>query len=415
MKSKRTISAVAAASLALLAAVVLAACGGGDAGESSSAGEVKMGANTEVSGPFQAYAKPAITGLEAAAKSINEEGGIELEGEGLQTSVVVADNRSEPSAVASAAQKVLTEGAIAALGPDISGEVAYNIWKGKLITFGVAFEQEELAEKHTAENPTLFAPTPFFNPLYEANMEAIAKIYPEIESVAIMAPGNDEGKGAAIAYEYGAKAAGMSVVEKVIYPEETTDFSSYLTKIKGKKPSMVIALQSAPQALAILQQADQLKVAPFGLNDLITPDQLAEQGSPQNMTVLIPGFGPTFSKAATIPDYHPEEIFGSEVPETPAAGIVMYYAYHQVKQAIEAAGTATDVEKIAENLVGQSYEGPFGTCEITKSHENSCENLIEAVEGEKVLVYRYAKAGETEAAEKYECREGKCVKVEGAG
>ena len=158
------------------------------------------------------------------------------------------------------------------------------------------------------------------------------------------------------------------------YPVGGTDFTSVLTQFKQEQPDLLIAEQTSEQATAILQQAVQLGVAPYALNDVATPDQIQKVPGIEKMTVFISNFSPTFSPNATIPDYHPEEIFGDQQPAgNPGAAINMYYVTYMLKQAMEQAGTTTDSAKIAAALPGQSYDGPFGTCEMTERQAVDCE------------------------------------------
>lgn len=398
-----------------LLALAIGACGGGEAGESSSGKkEVLYGLADEQSGSLQVYGIPARVGVEAAADSINADGGISVGGEEYRAGVTIADNRSDPSAVASSTQKVIGAGAIAALGPAIAAPVSYNLMKNaNLITFTADFGLETELEKNAAANPLLFSVTPFFGRLYSRNMKQVAARFPEIKTVAILSPANDEGKGAAEAYAYGATEAGMKVVAEKLYPEETTDFSSTLTSIKGDQPDLLIALQSTEQALTIMQQANQLSVTHYMLNDTVTPDQVLETSGLESAEVIIPNFSPTFSPEATIPAYDPEELFGDHaVPNTPGAAIDMWYSYRLLAQAIEEAGTSSDAKAIAEKLPGQSYDGPFGRCSMTEEHEMQCETLLETVSEGTVEVERYPRSDAVEPSEIYICRSGDC-KVKG--
>ena len=398
--------------LVALTAIVLgvAACGGGES-EGDSDDAVVFGADAELSGPLQVYAAPGEQGLEQAAEDINDEGGIEVGDQSLTAEVAIEDNRSDPSQVVSAARAVIDSGSIAAWGPGISGAAAYELWeKVGLITFTPDFNLQETLRKDPQGNPLLFTQVPFYYELYPANMLRIKELFPEISKVAIVAPSDDQGLGGLAAYEAGAKVAGMSVVAGEVYEPDAVDFSSVLTSIKGKSPDLLIALVSPEQASNILRQATQLDVAPYGLSDTMTADQALELTSDgAGLTMIIPNFSPTFSEAATIPDFDPEAIFGDEQPAgAPGAGIVMYYAYRVVAQAITDAGTATDAEAIARELPGQSYDGPFGTCKVSRQHALDCETTVDVVEGDLVTVNRYPTSKDIQPSAVYECREGNC-------
>lgn len=402
----KRVAAVLAGALAL----GLVACGGGDTGESSDGGTVTFGANTQLSGALQVYGQPVKQGWEAAVEDINADGGIKAGDETFDAQSLVEDNRTDPSAVASATRAVVDGGAIAAISPDISARGAYEIWKqNDVITLTPAFDlQLELIEDPDA-HPLLFSVTPFLAELFVTSLKQVTAEIPEIKRVAILAPSHEEGQGSAAAYADAAKQVGLTVVGNESYAANATDFTSVLTSFKRERPDLLIALQSAEEATAILQQAVQLDVAPYGLNDVMTPDQVLDAKGLDGMTVAIPNFSATFSPAATIPDYDPEVIFGNDAPAgNPGAAIDVYYATFLLKQAMEEAGTVTDAKAIAEALPGQSYDGPFGTCTMSERKELDCETILDVVEGDTVTVYRFPNPDSVEATETYTCRGGEC-------
>jgi branched-chain amino acid transport system substrate-binding protein len=401
----------AAAGLACAASVLaLAACGGGDDDDGGGDGTVTFGANTELSGPLQIYGLPAEQGARLGAEDINADGGVSAGDQDYDMEVVTEDNRSDPSQIVSAARAVVDAGAVAALGPDLGAVPSYNVWtQNDVITFTPAFDlQLELIDNPEA-NPLLFSPTVFLQELYTTNMTQLKAQFPEIKSVAILSPNDEQGLGTLEAYQFAADAEGLEVVGTESYPPDATDFSSILTEFKGRNPDLLIAEQTPEQGRAILQQAVQLDVAPFALNDTMTPDQAQEVQGIEKITVVLPSFGPTFSPAATIPDYAPEEVLGDEQPAgTPAAVIDMYYAVRMLAQAMEEAGTVTDSAAIAEALPGQSYDGPFGTCTMSERRELNCETLLNVVEGDQITVYRFPSPDTVRPSNTYVCRGGDC-------
>jgi branched-chain amino acid transport system substrate-binding protein len=335
---------------------------------------------------------------------------VEAGDQSYQMEVVTEDNRSDPSQVVNAARGVVDAGAVAALGPDLGAGSSYEVFKqSDVITFTPFFDlQQELIDNPDA-NPLLFSPTPFLAELYTTNMKQLKALYPQIESVAILAPNDEQGQGTAAAYDAAAKAEGLEVVGNETYSLDTTDFTSVLTSFQQESPDLLIAEQTAEQATAILQQAAQIGVAQYALNDVMTPDEALKVPGVEKMTVVLPQFAPTFSKAATIPDYQPEEIFGNEQPAgNPGAAVDMYYAVRLLAQAMSDAGTVTDATAIAEELPGQSYDGPFGTCTMSDRRELNCETLVYVVENGEITVYRFPDPDSVEPSDTYLCREGKC-------
>jgi branched-chain amino acid transport system substrate-binding protein len=407
-------AALAAGCVAI--AVGVGACGGGDEGEpdegsGSSDGTVTIGASTQLSGNLQVYGAPSIQGLEGAVEDINAAGGVKVGDKTYEMAVAAEDNRSDPSAVVSATRAVVEAGAIAALGPDIGGRPSYEIFrKNDIITFAVAFELQLEIMENPEDNPLLFTPIPFLAELFGSSTKQFLAELPDVKRVAILSPNHEEGTQKAEAYAAAAEAEGLTVVANEGYAPNATDFTSVLTSIKEEQPDMLMAFQSAEQSIAILQQAAQLDVARYGLNDVLTPDQVQEAQGLEKLPVVIPNFSPTFSPASTIPDYEPEVVFGGQEPKgAPGAAIVNYYTVFLLKQAIEDAGTVSDAMAIAKELPGQSYDGPFGTCTVSDRRELDCETTLDIVEGDKLTVYRFPDPDSVEAIEVYTCQEGDCT------
>jgi branched-chain amino acid transport system substrate-binding protein len=403
-----------AAGLALaalgLAPLGIAACGGGEDESGGGDGTVTFGANTQLSGNLQVYGLPAEQGARLGAEAVNADGGIEVGDETFEMKTIAEDNRSDPSEVVNAARAVVDSGAIAALGPDLGAVPSYEVLtQNDVITFTPAFDLQAQLMEDPKGHPLLFSPTVFLAELAVTNMAQIKALFPDIERVAIMAPNDEQGRANAAGYEFAAKEQGLTVVGNEAFPVNTTDFTSILTGFKGKNPDLLIAEQSVEHASAIIQQAVQLDVAPYALNDVMTPDQAQQIPGAQKIPVIIPNFSPTYSPNATIPDYDPEALFGDEKPAgNPGAAIDMWYAVRLFAQAIEQAGTVEDTAAIAKALPGQSYDGPFGTCKMSERRELDCDTIVDVVQGDEITVYRFPSPDALEPSATYVCRGGDC-------
>jgi len=394
----------------LAAAFGVAACGGGNDSGGSSGDSVVVGANTELSGSLQVYGLPVEQGLQLGTDAVNSDGGVKAGDKTYDMTTKVEDNRSDPSQIVTAARAVADAGAIGAVGPDLGAVPSYEVWKqANVLTFTPAFDLQQTLMKDPGGNPLLFSPTVFLQNLYTTNMSQLKALYPQIKTVAILSPNDEQGQGTAEAYKFAAEGEGLTVVGSETYPVNSTDFSSVLTSFKSKNPDLLIAEQTPEQGAAILQQAAQLDVAPYALNDTMTPDQALKVPNVDKMTVILPSFAPTYSPAATIPDYKPQEVFGDAQPAgTPAAAIDVYYMVRMLDQAMEQAGTVTDAAAIAKALPGQSFTGGFGKCTMTQAREVSCETLVQVVTGGKVIVYRFPDPNSTQPMATYTCTGGNC-------
>ena len=102
---------------AVTAASVLAGCGGEKGGSGSAKGDtIKIGTDLEMTGNQAAYGMDALHGAQLAVEEINKAGGVL----GKKLELVSLDNKSEPSEAASAAQKLVDEGVVAMVAPNMS-------------------------------------------------------------------------------------------------------------------------------------------------------------------------------------------------------------------------------------------------------------------------------------------------------
>lgn len=404
------------------AVLALAACGSGNGGsdnasngnKTNAAGNctVTFGSNTELSGDYAIYGAPAAQGLDAAAKAINAAGGVKV---GDKTCKFVAanfDNKSDPAQVFTTSQKVVDSGAVAALGPDLNDTVAYQAYqKANVIDFVTGGTLSEQLFNSPQKTPLAVAMIPFQDLQHEAYLRQAMAAGPDIKTAAILFP-NDSGSQSVLQeYVSAAKAVGLKLVNVTSYSPSTKDYSTFLTKIKGFHPDMLITGSSSEQSTNIMQQAAPLRVAKYYLSETATAESIQATKGLQNVSVLLPTFAPTYSSVEVLPTDHPEVIFGNKKPPlVPGAAIVLYYAAFLVKQAVEKAGS-TDATKVFDALKGQSYDGPFGKCTMTSKLFMECSTVFVEVQGQKITVQQFASPYDTKPIGTYDCNNGKCTKV----
>jgi ABC-type branched-subunit amino acid transport system substrate-binding protein len=401
--------------------LAIAACGGSSSNTASSSNTsnctVVFGSDTEISGPAQVYGQPAAQGLDVAAKAINAAGGVKVGNKTCKFVAANQDNKSDPAQVFTAAQKVVDAHAIAALGPDFNDTVAYAAYKkAGVIDFITGGTTSVKLHDDPAGTPLAVAMIPFQVLEHEAYLrQAMAAAQAEghpIKSMAVMFPNTASGKenvqGSIVP---AAKAIGLPITNTVMYPDSTKDYSTYLTNVAKGHPDLLYAGESSQQSTTIMQQSAPLNVAKYYLSETATAESVQATSGLSKVTVFLPTFAPTYSSAEVLPTDHPEVIFGnSKPPLVPGAAIVLYYAAWLTKQAVEKAGTATDPNKVLAALIGQSYDGPFGRCTMTKQRFMECATVFIVVKGKQVTVQQFATPYDTTPAATYDCVNGKCTK-----
>lgn len=414
----------AAVSVLVATVLIASACGGSDDtatsatsasegsegtdGSGGEAGVVVFGANTQLSGADQTFGIPTSIALDRFEQDFVD--GIEVNGTTYGVDTVLADNRSDPTAVASAAQQVVDAGAIVAVGPDTNAEVAHVAWnEAGLLSFTVGFTAQLELEFDQDARPLQFTPVPWYSSYYLGQAQQVATLVPDITKAVVLYPNilPAEGKQSQI------DAAAANGWEQTIidYPVESTDFSSYLSQVKDLGADVLILPAGVPRenALAVVEQASQFESVRYVMSDIITPDEVLALGE-LNVEVIIPTFAPSFSSAATLPRYDPSVIFGDETnPVSPAVTIAVWYALHLAAQAMQDAGTTTDAAAIAAKLPGQSMDGPFGTCTMD-GKSLSCETPLFKVAGGQVEAAVFANNATFDAPlAEYVCNDKVCT------
>ncbi len=408
MKRYRAFYVIAAAACLAMAAT---ACGKGNSTAAGSSGKctVVFGANTEVSGDMQTYGAPAAQGLEAAAKNINAAGGVKVGNKHCKFVAEIADNRSDPSDVYTATQQVVDAHAIAALGPDLNDDVAYAAYKkAGVIDFAVETDLAADLANHPKQYPLLVSMIPDSFSYQYSDMLRTIQAEPSIKTVALIYPDDELGQSSdQLFVQILKRFPQLKLVANVSFPDGTSDYSTFLTKIRQAHPDLLLSGATSEDDPVIIQQAAGLGVAKYYESQVMTAQSVLALHGLGNTPVLLTTFAPTYSTAETLPGQHPSVIFGhGPVPLVPGAAIVLYYAAYIVKQAVTAAGSLNP-QAVFKHLVGQSYTGPFGTCAMVKGFMD-CSIPFITVVGKTVKVENYLTPDQAKPSATYICISGVC-------
>ena len=111
---------------ALMLGGVLTGCGGGSGSSSGGkdSGDIKVGANFEITGNVANYGNATYEGLALAIDEVNAAGGVN----GKKITLVKADSKSEASEAANAATKLISDDKVKVLvGPATTGSVLAEV------------------------------------------------------------------------------------------------------------------------------------------------------------------------------------------------------------------------------------------------------------------------------------------------
>ncbi|VBB06571.1 Hypothetical protein LUCI_1807 [Lucifera butyrica] len=251
---KRKMTLLAGA-LALLTAVA-AGCGGNKA----QTNDIKIGANFELTGGVAQYGQSTVNGIKLAIKQANAAGGIM----GKQLTLVVADNKSEPSESANATTKLITQDKVVAIiGPAASSNV--------LASAQIAEDNKIPLLTPTGTNPQITVANGkvrdflfrscFTDPFQGKIMANFATNSLKAKTAAIYTDSSsDYSKGLSKNFEAAFVKNGGQIVDKEAFLQKDQDFKATLTKIKTANPDIVYIPAYYEEVSKIVKQAREMGI-----------------------------------------------------------------------------------------------------------------------------------------------------------
>jgi branched-chain amino acid transport system substrate-binding protein len=223
----------------------------------------KVGVITSLSGPEVYGGNVTRRGYEMWAETVNKKGGIKVGDKSYQVKLVYADDQSDPTAGADAAERMITSEKVDfILGPYTSG-----------VTMAVA----PILEKYkipmitgSAESPLIwkqkftytFGSIPAVDLTGSAPITTLASdLSSAPKSIAIIGVNDPFSKSVAEAFKASAEKAGMSVVKYDIVPAGT-DFTPLISAIKEKNPDVLAVGGHEKEHMEVIKAAKSLGFMP---------------------------------------------------------------------------------------------------------------------------------------------------------
>ena len=345
--------------LALVMVFALAACGEGGKKEDV----IKIGVYEPLSGDNGAGGKQEVLGMQYANKVMPT---VEIGGKTYKVELVIADNESSNDKAVSAATNLISGGASVVLG---------SYGSGVSIAASDTFEQAGLAAIGvTCTNPQVTAGNShyfricFLDPFQGtvlanfANSELGAKT-----AYCLGQLGNDYDQGLINYFTEAAEGLGMKVIHED-FPENNSDFTSYLTSAKNEGADVIFAPCSISYAQLIVEQS-----AAQGITmPLLGPDTWdsnvivsAAQGKDSEIyvsTFYAEGGAPEFETGIKkwINDDATNLSNNGGNDMVAAVTVMGYDAYYTALEALKAAGSG-DPAAVKAALPGVTYTGISGS------------------------------------------------------
>ncbi|SDF08634.1 branched-chain amino acid ABC transporter substrate-binding protein [Desulfovibrio legallii] len=334
----------------LAAAAICAAA----AAPALAADTIKIGVQGAHSGDLASYGVPSLNAVKIVVEKANAAGGVL----GRKIEIIAQDDQCKPEMATNAATKLISDKAVAVIGPICSGPT-----KAALPLFQQA---NIIAISPTATTPGLTEDGK--NPLFfrtVANDNAQAKLTSDFvlnklkaKSVAYLHDNGDYGKGFADNNRAILEKAGVKTVLFEAVTPDAVDFSAVVRKLRRAKPDILVFGGYQPVASKLIQQMrrDHLKVP------LIGPDGVKDETFLKMTGKDSEGTYASYPKdTSALPEYKAAreahvKAFGSE----PGFGYYNAYAAAQcLLAAIEKAGS-TDTAKLKAVLHSNLVDTPLG-------------------------------------------------------
>jgi ABC-type branched-subunit amino acid transport system substrate-binding protein len=351
------------------ASLVLAACSSSGGGSSSPGGAttVKIAGICDLSGALATFGHFCQQALNFAASQENANGGFTVAGKKYKLAVSVTDGKSDPTASVAAARSYMSKGYKYIFGPDtdVTGSQVLGATANQnVLEFAGGASDHAImgTPGHTLQFGVLQP-----DPLWQGTSITVLKQMGITSGLVAIVYPSDVGQSEGPSFQKVLEAAGYQA-KVYLYPPDTTDFRSVLTRVKADHPAVVLQGYSVAQGLPITKTVISLGVAPAVIGIGETPAQVpAVIAQSQGSFPLV--WGSVIAERSMDPTTTPEfatfvkswQAYSKQSPNSPEAQTVIWFydPVGMLVKAMQMAGTVTDPKAIAVKLHTFSSSNPY--------------------------------------------------------
>jgi branched-chain amino acid transport system substrate-binding protein len=324
---------------------------GEDTPKTEEVGTVNIGYTGPLSGPAAFYGERTLNGVKMAADEVNEAGGFEVNGKKYKLNVVSLDDKYLPNEAGANAKRLVQENKPPIIfTPHSGGIFALQVFNelDKFIIGAYSSEPKitEVGNKLTVRIPPRY--DGYLKPFTEYSMENYGK------NIAFLPTASQYGKDWAENLKaYWEKEGGKVVFNSPIDFAKETDFFTILTNALKEKPDVLFIGGASEPTAKVAKQARELGFkGGFIVMDQAKFDEMkAVTGTYDLLNGSIGVMPLQHSSEAAIPDFVKKyEAKYGEIPGSEAG--LNYIAMHVFVEAMKAAGSVDDVEKIRAAMQG---------------------------------------------------------------
>jgi branched-chain amino acid transport system substrate-binding protein len=223
-----------------------------------SAGPIKIGFDTELTGPWTFFGTSCVAGLKLAQEEINNAGGVLKR----PMEFIIVDNQTNPAQAVAAARNLDVSDKVVALSGPTSSDTALAI-------YGYAEQNKVPFLVPVAAFPQLTKPGTRYTFRLEPNAAgwgyAIAKFIEQTRPgarVALMYSDAALMRAITAGFKYQAPRSRLTVVQDVLFPQGSSDATVQAAQVKGSNPDFVIVIGAGAFDNTINNQLLDLGVKP---------------------------------------------------------------------------------------------------------------------------------------------------------
>ncbi|CAJ0849837.1 branched-chain amino acid ABC transporter substrate-binding protein [Ralstonia pickettii] len=327
-----------------------AAAGGGET-------VIKIGHAAPLTGGIAHLGKDNENGARLAVEEANKEG-LTIDGKKIKLELVGEDDAGDPKTGTAVAQKLVDEHVVAVVGHLNSGVSipASKIYSDAgIVQISPSSTNPDYTKQGFKTTYRVVATDAQQGPAL-ANYAAKTL---GAKTVAIVDDATAYGKGLADEFEKTAKAGGVNVVAREATNDKATDFKAILTKIKGKKPDVIMYGGMDATGGPFAKQAKELGItAKIVGGDGVCTDKVAELAGDAIDNIVCSEAGLALSKMEKGADFEKKYQARFNTP----VQIYAPFTYDAVNVIIDAMKRAnsTDAAKILAAMPATNYNGVIG-------------------------------------------------------
>jgi branched-chain amino acid transport system substrate-binding protein len=357
---------------------------------------VTVGAALSLTGKLAREGILTREGYDHCAEVVNQKGGVQVGERRMPLRLRYQDDQSTPDVASRLVDQMQAQGVTLLLGPygSASTEAAAAVVEknSQVMVEGAGADDQIFTRGYRTTFAVLSPASQYLTSIVRAVNELAV---PKPASVAIISADDGFSKTAAEAGKAEAERRGLTVVGLEYVPNGTTDVSAALTKIRARRPDLVLGSVHLQEGVAIIRQSQELGLDPAG-------------GFGETVAPPTPDFVNTLGRAA-------EYVIGSSqwTPETGGQdalfGTAADYAagfrgrfgrdpeYHNAEAtaaclalvlAVQGA-RSTDPKKVRDALAGLDTDSFFGRIRFDGTGKNTSKpmSVIQIQDGKAVTVW----------------------------